>query len=42
MGGRRNLYVGRLEAKRPFVPPVADNFDGTAILREEWEKAYRL
>jgi len=42
MGGRRNLYVGKLEQRRPFVQPVAASFDGTAIFREEWEKAYRL
>lgn len=42
MGGRRNLYVGRLEERHPFVQPVVDAFDGTTIFREEWEKAFRL
>lgn len=42
MGGRRNLYVGRLEAKEPFVAPVEDAFDPLPIFEAEWDKAFKL
>lgn len=42
MGGRRNLYVGKLEEQHPFVKPVEEAFRGEEIFREEWEAAFRL
>lgn len=42
MGGRRNLYVGALEAKQPFVAPVEQAYNPLPTFEAEWDKAFKL